>query len=146
MIWVVLWATHSLPGEPGTGVLWVLTWTHPCDTPRPGRMMGASERQPLLALDCARGELACVIVRAVVPDGGGFVVLHCLSSRTGGQNFSSLSGATFSPFLLSLGGRLFSSRVGHFSDSSRLTVARLVEKHHGSGAMLLSFVFCKHDS
>ena len=26
-----LWATHSLPGKPGTGVLWVSTRTHPCD-------------------------------------------------------------------------------------------------------------------
>ena len=26
----VAWATHSLPGVPGTGVLWVSTGTHPC--------------------------------------------------------------------------------------------------------------------
>ena len=43
-------------------------------------MMGGSERQLLLALDCARVELACVVVRVVVRDGGVFVVLHCLSS------------------------------------------------------------------
>ena len=28
-----LWATHSLPSLDGTGVLWVLTGTHRCDTP-----------------------------------------------------------------------------------------------------------------
>ena len=27
-----LWAAHSPSGKPGTGVLWVSTGTHPCDT------------------------------------------------------------------------------------------------------------------
>ena len=52
----VLWswlATHSLPTEVGTGVLWVLTGTHPCDD-APRQVDEPSERQLVLV---------CLLVR-----------------------------------------------------------------------------------
>ena len=70
VVGLVLWATHSLPVKPGTGVLWVLTGTHPCDAPIQGRMMGTSERQLL----CAWLVLACKTAHVDTSVGGSFVV------------------------------------------------------------------------
>ena len=58
------WATHSLPTEVGTGVLWVLTGTHPCDDP-PRQDGEPSERQLLLACLLVRWLLLSWLIVAV---------------------------------------------------------------------------------
>ena len=54
-------ATHSLPTEMGTGVLWVLTRTHPCDDP-PRQDGEPSERQLVLACWLVRWLLSWLVV------------------------------------------------------------------------------------
>ena len=60
------WATHSLPTEVGTGVLWVLTGTHPGDDPPgwwPTQAGWWAIRAPALAW-----VFACAVVVVVVTD------------------------------------------------------------------------------
>ena len=64
---------HSLPGKPGTGVLWVLTWTQP-----PPRQGGGGTRAPALTYVVALGGVVLHVVVSVA--GGCFVVLCCLVS------------------------------------------------------------------
>ena len=76
---VVLWSRcgelpTASPRE-GTGVLWVLTGTHPCDTSTLAGVVEVPDRQLALTFVVT---LCGVVVHVVVPIRGGFVVQCCL--------------------------------------------------------------------
>ena len=82
----VLRATHSLPGEPGTGVLWVLTGTHPCDTSIQAGWWRYQSASCYVRCACAG-----VVVYVIVPERGCFVVSCCLVSANQEKNTNTTS-------------------------------------------------------